>query len=278
MLMLGYDLYGMCSIFREICYSPSMSLNLGTVPVTQGGDWGFSVTRAIGLQYPSHCKASHINLVLARPPRWTKAPLLSLAHTVTPYTQRESEGRKRSTWFDEEGYGYNLLQSTKPQTIGFALADSPVALLAWIYEKLHDWTDEYPWTDDEILTWVSIYWFSAVGPAASVRIYYEATHPSTLLAATTSSLREYIPHVKLGLAHFPQEITVVPRIWSHTLGPVCYQSEHDRGGHFAAWEVPHAIAGDLQKMFGWKGPCYGILNQATGFSDTTSVPASLVVE
>ena len=190
------------------------------------------MTRAIGLQYPSHCKASHTNLIWARPPRWTKAPLLSFAHAVTPYTQREREDQKRSIWLDKEGYRYNLLQSTKPQTIGFALADRPVALLDWIYENVHDWTDEYPWTDDEIPTWVSIYLFSAAGPAASVRIHYEATHPNSLLSATTSSLREYIPHVRLGLAHFPQEIAVVLRIWSHALGPVCCPSEHDRGGHF----------------------------------------------
>lgn len=72
-----------------------------------------------------------------------------------------------------------MLQSTQPQPIGFALGDSPVGLLAWMDEKLHDWTDAYPWTDDEIPTWVSIYWFSSAGPAASIRIYYEAQHPDT---------------------------------------------------------------------------------------------------
>lgn len=125
--------------------------------VTQGGDWGYSITRAIGLQYPDHCKASHLNMVLARPPTFTESPLLALKHAITPYSKGEAEGLQRSAWFGNESYGYNILQSTKPQTIGFALADSPVALLAWIYEKLHDWSDKYPWTDDEILTWVSIY-------------------------------------------------------------------------------------------------------------------------
>ncbi|KAI9694803.1 MAG: hypothetical protein M1822_000419 [Bathelium mastoideum] len=234
--------------------------------VTQGGDWGFWVTRAIGRQYPQHCMASHINLILAKPPEISKNPLLALQHAIFPYTQRERDGLKRSEWFEKEGFGYNLLQSTKPQTIGYALADSPVALLAWIYEKLHDWTDSYPWTDDEILTWISIYWFSTAGPEASVRIYYEAFHPESPATATTyEKLRSWTPHVKLGMAHFPQELNVLPKTWTETLGPVVYHSEHDKGGHFAAWEKPNVIATDLHKMFGKGGPCYGIVNGKTGY-------------
>lgn len=243
MLKLGYDRY-----------------------VTQGGDWGFSVTRAIGWKYPQHCMASHLNMILAGPPKLVSNPLLALQHTAFPYSEREKNGLKRSEWFMKEGYGYNLLQSTKPQTVGYALADSPVALLAWIYEKLHDWTDGYPWTDDELLTWISIYWFSTAGPEASVRIYYEATHPESPSAASTRKMtRSWIPHVKLGMAHFPREISVVPKTWAETLGPVVYHSEHERGGHFAAWERPDVIATDLQKMFGKGGPCYGIVKGKTGY-------------
>ena len=164
-----------------------------------------------------------------------------------------------------EGYGYNLLQSTKPQTVAYAIADSPVALLAWIYEKLHDWTDGYAWTDDEILTWTSIYWFSVAGPDASVRIYHEATHPQPQSEVDTHRFRRWIPKVKLGIAHFPREITVVPKTWAATLGPTVYQSEHHSGGHFAAWERPEAIAGDLNKMFGKGGPCHGIIQGKTGY-------------
>ena len=221
----------------------------------------------MGLQYPSHCKASHINLILASAPKFTQHPLLALRHALTPYNARERAGRTRSSWFEQEGFGYNLLQSTKPQTTGYALADSPATLLAWMYEKLHDWTDGYAWTDDEVLTWVSIYWFSTAGPAASVRIYHEATHPAPESAVSAYKLREWIPHVKLGLAHFPREINVVPLTWGHTLGPVCYQSEHERGGHFAAWEVPGAIAGDLMNMFGRGGSCFGIVDGKNGYED-----------
>lgn len=186
--------------------------------VTQGGDWGFYITRAIGILYPESCLASHINMIRASAPTWSSQPALALQHAITPYSEREKKGLERSDWFLNEGQAYRQLQSTKPQTLSYAFADSPVALLAWIYEKLHDWTDEYPWTDDEILTWVSIYWFSAAGPNAHVRIYYEAVHNATELFPGRERATEWVDSVKLGLAFFPKELSVVPRIWGKTLG------------------------------------------------------------
>lgn len=132
--------------------------------------------------------------------------------------------------------GYNILQSTKPQTIAYALNDSPIALLSWIYEKLHDWTDSYPWTDDEILTWISIYQFSTAGPGAAHRIYYEATHewnPSPdahPLFLSYSNAKGYVPHVKLGVTFNPQELVVVPNTWAKTLGNIVFEKENDHGG------------------------------------------------
>jgi len=102
-------------------------------------DWGFYITRAMGLLYPESVLASHINMIRASAPTWTGNPILALQHAVMPYTQGERNGFQRSQWFAEEGSGYRLEQSTKPQTLGYALTDSPVGLLAWIYEKLHDW-------------------------------------------------------------------------------------------------------------------------------------------
>jgi len=186
--------------------------------VTQGGDWGFYVTRIMGLLFPSRVLASHINMVRARPPTFASHPTLALQHAVTPYTATEKAGLDRSNWFQTEGQAYRQLQATKPQTLSFAFASSPVALLAWIYEKLHDWTDRYPWTDDEVLTWVSIYWFSTAGSNAHIRIYYEASHNPTKEVPTRERASEWIEGVKLGLAHFPKEITVVPRVWGRTLG------------------------------------------------------------
>ncbi|KAK3316656.1 epoxide hydrolase [Apodospora peruviana] len=231
MLKLGYDKY-----------------------VTQGGDWGFSVTRFMGIRYPGHCVASHLNYLWVNPPKLFKQPLLYLQNLL-PYSKKEKEGLARTKWFYDQGYGYNVEQSTRPATIGFALEDSPVALLAWIYEKLHDWTDSYPWSDDEILTWISIYLFSDAGPAASARIYYETTHPSHC------EHLEYNPKVKLGLSTFPGDLVVSPWCCRRTLGPVVFDAVHEEGGHFAAYEKPELLVGDLRTMFGINGGACGIALQ-----------------
>jgi pimeloyl-ACP methyl ester carboxylesterase len=185
--------------------------------VTQGGDWGFTVTRAMAALYPEHCKATHINMVVANPPTWSKNPLLALQHAVGPYNEKTKAGLKRSEWFRKEGFGYNLEQSTKPQTLAYALNDSPVALLAWIYEKLHDWTDGYPWTDNEIFTWVSVYQFSRMGPGAAHRIYYEVMHtqpgPGRITRSDTTG---WIGGVKLGLG-------------MSLLNSRCFEGDTDKG-------------------------------------------------
>lgn len=216
----------------------------------------------MGLLYPQHVMASHINMVRGHAPEFLSHPILATQHALAPYTQREKDGHARSKWFLEEGSGYRLEQSTKPQTLGYALADTPVGLLAWIYEKLHDWTDSYPWTEDEILTWVSIYWFSTAGVAANLRIYYEAMHDTQFGRERTE---KWIAHVKLGLAHFPKELTVVPKSWGRTMGPVMYESQNESGGHFPAWEKPEAIARDLQEMFGKGGGAFGVVKGKVGY-------------
>lgn len=185
-------------------------------------------------------------------PSWLKNPILTLQHALMPYTTREKHGVKRTAWFFEEGYGYNLLQATKPQTLGYGLADSPVALLAWVYEKLHDWSDAYPWTDDEICTWVSIYWFSTAGPAASCRIYYERKH-TKLGGLGPDETAAWIPGVKIGYSHFPNDLQVLPSTWVRKQGNVVFEKDHSSGGHFAAWERPDEIVADLREMFGIGG-------------------------
>ncbi|KAF1956157.1 alpha/beta-hydrolase [Byssothecium circinans] len=181
--------------------------------VTQGGDWGFYITRIMGLLYPENVLASHINMVRANPPSFTSDPLAALRHAVTPYTEKEKRGLERSEWFFNEGQAYRQLQDTKPQTVSFATA----------------------------------------GPNAHVRIYYEATHHPTEKVPGRERASGWIGGVKLGVAHFPKELSVVPRVWARTLGPLVYESDNDRGGHFAAWERPDVIAGDLVKMFGKGG-------------------------
>jgi pimeloyl-ACP methyl ester carboxylesterase len=253
----GFDL----SKYAEVCHKLMLKLGYSEY-VTQGGDWGYMITRFMALLYPESCKANHITMARGGAPTFRRNPILALKHTLTPYSERDKKGFARSEWFQQEGSGYNREQSTKPQTIGYALADSPVALLAWIYEKLHDWTDAYPWTDDEILTWISIYQFSTAGPAASVRIYYESTHAQNLHKTRAG---EYIPKVLLGIAHFPKELSIIPHTWAGTMGNVVYQSENSHGGHFAAWEHPEIITRDLNAMFSKGGKAYGAVKGKTGY-------------
>ncbi|ORY18323.1 Alpha/Beta hydrolase protein [Clohesyomyces aquaticus] len=145
--------------------------------VRQGGDWGYSISRVMSKLYPSPLRAAHLSLVGSFPPTLA-SPLAFLSllvrHILKLYTPAEKAG------------------FTSPQTIGYSVADSPAGLLAWIYEKLHDWADQYPWTKEEVCTWVSLYWFSRAGPAASVRIYYEPQRGEFKAKADG-----YIPGVKL---------------------------------------------------------------------------------
>ncbi|KAH7362703.1 epoxide hydrolase [Plectosphaerella cucumerina] len=226
MLRLGYDRY-----------------------VTQGGDWGFAVTRLMGNLYPKHCLASHWNYLYTPPPTLTANPLLYL-RSFLPNTAEDGMRSERTSWFFNESYGYNKQQSTRPATIGYLQADSPVGVLAWIYEKLHDWTDSYPWTDDEILTWVSIYVLSRGGPDVASRIYYENVHSKQ---AAHLSRFEYNGLVKLGWSLFPRDLQLWPASHGHMLGPLVLQKRHADGGHFAAWERPDVLVGDLREMFGKNG-------------------------
>ncbi|KAI0036978.1 alpha/beta-hydrolase [Vararia minispora EC-137] len=230
MLSLGYDQY-----------------------VTQGGDWGALITRIIAARYgPTHAKAWHTNVVFLRPPHPIWNFLRFLQYMVTPLSQAERRGMARSLEFQETGRGYYMEQSTKPQTIGYSLADSPAGLLAWVYEKLVTWTDSYPWTDDEVLTWVSIYWFSRAGPTSAGRLYYENR-------VSMEELVKYNVRVHTGFSYFPKELIRAPKAWSRDAGKIVQEVEHEKGGHFAAWEVPELLVGDLRKMFGKGGPAHGVV-------------------
>ncbi|TLS21941.1 uncharacterized protein PpBr36_09519 [Pyricularia pennisetigena] len=234
--------------------------------VTQGGDIGYSVTRCLGYLFPEHCKASHYNVSNPKPPSETYFPELYKEYQATPRTQAELDGFARTEWFNREGSGYMKEHMTKPQTIGYALTDSPVALLAWIYEKLHDWTDSYPFTDYEVCKWISIYWFSRAGPAESLRIYYELMHDARPVSSTTVGTATYLKGVKLGFGLFPKDLFVFPLLWNKTLGDVVLNKMHSSGGHFAAFERPQDIANDLHEMFGRGGGAYGVVNGRTGYA------------
>lgn len=230
--------------------------------VMQGGDLGYLITRFMAMKYgPQHCKAYHINSTAPAEPTATSHPELHAKLQTTPLSKEETAGLERTAWFSKEGKGYIKQQSTKPQTIGYSLTDSPVGLLAWIYEKLHDWSDNYAWTDDEILTWVCIYYFSKAGPAASSNIYYEIEHKSPGAFAVAQT---YID-VPLGIARFPKDLILLPKLWNHTLGLIVLESESKMGGHFAAWECPDAIVHDLSTMFGKGGGAYNVVAGGSGY-------------
>jgi len=225
--------------------------------VTQGGDWGHVLTRVLASQYgPQHVKASHTNMPIAAPMSFWKSPIQFIKFLVTPFTPREREGLANLMAFQTQGDGYFRVQSTRPQTLGYGLADSPVGMLAWIYEKLVKWSDSYPWTDEEVLTWVSIYWFSRAGPAASVRIYHEVNFMDLLLVDVT---------VPVGASYFPKELGQTPRAFFHARSNVVFASEHDSGGHFAAYEKPEVLADVLRLMFGKGGPAAGVVPGHSGF-------------
>ena len=182
-----------------------------TMLVTQGGDWGAVISRALALYHPEQVKAVHLNFNPVMPPYPWKNPIVFLQSLFTlPFSAKDRARLANTKMYLTEGNGYLRQQSTRPQTLGYGLHDSPVALLAWVYEKLHAWTDSYPWTDDEVLTWVSIYQFSRAGPAASTRIYWEAAHaPQTDAFRSLSQEKLFAScapqSVKIALAHFPRE-------------------------------------------------------------------------
>ncbi|OJT04975.1 hypothetical protein TRAPUB_4223 [Trametes pubescens] len=231
--------------------------------VVQGGDWGHYIAGYLSTHYAhTHVKGWLTNYTNATPPKFSTSPWLYLTHLITPYTKREKEAWARSQVFRSKGSGYSHEQATRPQTLGYSLADSPVGLLAWIYEKLVEWTDGYPWTDDEVLEWVSVYWFSRAGPGASVRIYKEMTggfeRPAIEGVKWTS--------IPLGFAYFPKELNRVPRKWLQTLGNIVFESEHEHGGHFAAHEHPEELADDVKRMFGKGGPAFGVVPGKNGYA------------
>ncbi|KAL0572612.1 hypothetical protein V5O48_009343 [Marasmius crinis-equi] len=238
----GFDL----KKYAEVGHKLMLSLGYNEY-VTQGGDWGALITHTMAGTYGgSNIKAWHTNMAVASPPA---------SSTENP-TEEDKAAFAGINHYQTKGNGYFVEQSTQPQTIGYNLNDSPAGLLAWIYEKLHVWTDKYAWDDDEVLTWMSIYWFSRSGPAASVRTYYEVGQQgfSNLPKTTT-------PY---GYSMFPKEIAPIPTSWL-TDRNLVFHARHDRGGHFAAYEVPELLAGDLKKMFGKDGPAYGVVSGKDGY-------------
>ena len=214
--------------------------------VAQGGDQGAAVTDAMGRQAPGELAGIHMNLLVT-----------ALGGAAMPAeTDQERAALEQTKAFRATGFGYFLEQATRPQTIGYALLDSPVALAAWMLD--HD-TDAYykisrAFTDgqhsgnltrDHILDNITLYWLTGTG-ASAARSYWESARAQALTAGQPP------PPVKLPVAFttFPGEIFRAPRSWVEASYPtLTYFNEADRGGHFAAWEEPDLFATEIRAAF-----------------------------
>ena len=214
--------------------------------VAQGGDVGASVTDAMGRQGPEGLAGIHMNLLVT-----------ALGGGPMPAdTEAERAALEQTKTFRASGFGYFLEQATRPQTIGYALLDSPAALAAWMldhdtdaYEKItRAFVDGQPsggLTRDHILDNITVYWLTGTG-ASAARSYWENGRAQALAAGQPP------PPVKLpvGFTTFPGEIFAAPRSWVEASYPtLTYFNEAARGGHFAAWEEPELFTTEVRAAF-----------------------------
>jgi pimeloyl-ACP methyl ester carboxylesterase len=201
----------------------------------QGGDWGSAVTTALGALDADHCAGIHITLAMGTRP--------NVEGTPTPEETRALEGIKYYADWDS---GYSKQQSTRPQTLGYALTDSPSGQAAWILEKFWAWTDcdghpENILTRDELLDNVMLYWVTA-SAASSARLYWESFGPKRRPAVTVK--------IPTGVAVFPKEIVTPVRKWMEAgFTNITHWSEMPKGGHFAAFEQPDLFVREVRDYF-----------------------------
>ena len=214
--------------------------------VAQGGDVGAGVTDAMGRQEPEGLIGIHTNLLVP-----------ALGGTMPTDTAEERAAAAQIDTFQQSGNGYFVEMASRPQTIGYALLDSPVALAAWMvdhdtdsyYKVSHAFVDGQPsgnLTRDHILDNITTYWLTGTG-ASAARSYWEAYGPDAPAAG-----REPLPpsSIPVGFTTFPGEIWRTPRSWAEKAYPnLTYFNEVDRGGHFAAWEEPELFSEELRAAF-----------------------------
>ena len=206
----------------------------------QGGDWGSAISSWHAKIAPERVAALHLTLMFVSKPQ----------HLEDPFEQVSSdelEALARSQARMSEGTGYQAIQGSKPQTLGYGLTDSPVGLAAWISEKFQHWTDpnvpfEQSISMDELLTNILLYWVSG-NITASTRLYYESAHSNANLFEGGRIL------TPTGHAVFPGELYLPPRAWAGRLYNIQHWEIQPKGGHFAALEVPELLATDLRTFF-----------------------------
>jgi len=202
--------------------------------VAQGGDWGSAIATAMGVHRPKELAAIHVNLPLVLP----RDPGPHLGPS-------ESRMLERLAFYKRWDSGYSSQQASRPQTLGYGLADSPTGLAAWIYEKFHAWTDnggvpETILTLDELLDNIMLYWLPNTG-TSSARLYWESFH---------GGFKAVELDLPTGCSIFPKDIYAASRTWAERcIHNLIYWNELDRGGHFAAFEQPQLFVEELRKCF-----------------------------
>lgn len=203
--------------------------------VAQGGDWGAAVTNALGAMAPEGLAAIHLNMPIAFANEEDQKNLTPAEEAIVAEYDR----------FLREESGYSNQQMTRPQTLGYSLADSATGQAAWIYEKFYAWTDchgepENILSLDELLDNISVYWFGHTG-ASSARLYWESTASGFIPADIT---------VPTGISLFPKEILRPSRRWAErSYKNIIHWNELDKGGHFAAFEQPELFVEELRTCF-----------------------------
>ena len=215
MARLGYDHYG-----------------------AQGGDWGSMISQGLASLDPEHCAGIHLNMVFAGPPAGAENPMEGL-------TAQELENLADGQRIQNDEMGYFRIQSTKPQTLGVGLNDSPAGLASWIVEKFRTWSDcngdiESVYTKDQLLTNITLYWVTN-SITSSTRLYCESTRASGMAALDHD--------VPMGCAIFPKELVRAPRSWVESHFNVKQWTEMPRGGHSAAMEQPDLLVEDVRTFF-----------------------------
>jgi microsomal epoxide hydrolase len=202
----------------------------------QGGDWGGIISRIVALKDAQHVSGLHLNFCTA------PSPGGSSANEGVPADELKLMQETNARMENERAY--QQIQGTKPQTLGYALTDSPAGLAAWIVEKFHAWCDcgsniESRFSKDDLLTNVMIYWVTETA-ASSTRIYYENRVAAPVQGRVT---------VPTACALFPHEITTPPRKWVEARYNLVRWTPMPRGGHFAALEQPELLVSDVREFF-----------------------------
>ncbi|CAL5229177.1 g12452 [Coccomyxa viridis] len=224
--------------------------------VAQGGDFGGMVAYVLGALHPEHCAAVHSNITVCLPSMTNPWTMLQMANASLPMAKKypvflsadDIKGLEGLNVYMKEESGYAEIQKTKPDTIGYALNDSPAGLLAWIIEKMWRWVDgelEACISRDELLTSISLFWFTQ-SITSSMRLYREAIGPHSTAMPDILKHRCTAP---TAIAVFPKEIWTYPKSWCAKQYNLKRWTIMPAGGHFAALEKPELLMADMRAFF-----------------------------